>query len=173
MANPSIHEGDHVFNGTVTVVTGLVPPDGSITKQKIAPLAGIESSKVVHRFSQPAELFGPTTTIAALTKLLRIAKRGGTNVSFQAATSVQATGDRSVTVDLQKSTGGGAFASILSAPLSIPQATAVRTAVNGTISTPTFVAGDIFQVVVALGGTTGTYPQGLLVTLDVDQDPNT
>ena len=173
MPTPSIIEGDFVFNGNVAVVTGFVPPDGSITNAKLPAAAGIASAKVIHRFSESIELYGPTTTIAALTKLLRIARRGGTLVSLQAATTVQASGDRSVTVDLQKSTGGGAFATVLSSPLSIPQATAVRTAQTATIASPTFVAGDIFQLVVALGGSSGTYPQGLIVTVDVDQDPNT
>lgn len=173
MANPSVIEGLHVFNGGIVVVESFTAPDGTITAQMIAANAGVESTKLIHRFSESIELFGPSTTIAALTKLLRIARRGGSLVSLQAATSVQATGDRSVTVDLQKSTGGGAFASVLSSPLSIPQATAVRTAVTGTISTPSFVAGDIFQLVVALGGTTGSYPQGLIASCDVDQHPNT
>lgn len=71
-----------------------------------------------------------------------------------------------VTIDVQKSTGGGAFATILSATLTFTNTDTLRTAKVGTISTAGLVTGDILRIIVTVAHTTGTQAQGLVVTVN-------
>ena len=77
-----------------------------------------------------------------------------------------------MTVDLKKSSGGGAFASVLTAALVINSATAVRTAVAAVLDAAKddYAAGDVFEVVVSVSGT-GTQAQGLVVTVFFEERP--
>ena len=119
------------------------------------------------------ELFGPAVAVTALTKWVHIVRGAtGTVVSVEAAIAVVATGaDRTITVDLHKSTGAGAFATILSATIGFTNASAVRTMVAGTISTATLADGDILAVVVTVAGAGGNQATGLTVTVNLGEDP--
>lgn len=104
--------------------------------------------------------------------MIHIARASGTLKAFEAIIATVATGaDRTVTVDLQKSTGSGAFATVLSATIGFTNASAVRTIASGTISGTTFVDGDIFQIVVTVAGAAGNQAQGLLVALNFEENP--
>ena len=176
MPNPTVFENAVLFNSTVGIVGAFTPPDGSITNTKILTAAGIESSKVIHRFTTSVQLFAPGTTIVAVAaQLLHICRKGGVVVGIQAIITTQATGaDRTVTVDLQKSTGGGAFASCLSTTVNITNTTPIRTPVAGTVGAGgVFIATDSLQLTVAVGGAAGSQAAGLLVSVDLDQNPNT
>jgi hypothetical protein len=141
-------------------------PASVIRNSQVASDAAIDASKLLHLVHGGIELFGPSTTIAALSKDVRIGKGIGTIAAVRTFFSVIGTGDRTVSVDLQKSTGGGAFATVLSAPMSITVSSTVRTLITGTISSATYAAGDLFRWVVALGGSTGNYPQGLFADFE-------
>jgi hypothetical protein len=163
-------EGDTFVNGQLSC-TSFQPPAGSIPKAAIPSNAGIEANKTVRHQAADEELFGPTTTITALTKWLHIIRgANATAVAFQAAITTAATGgDRTVSVDLQKSSGGGAFATILTAPIAITNGTAIRTAVSGTISSAAMVAGDIVQIVVTVAGAAGNQALGLLASFTFEE----
>ncbi len=89
-----------------------------------------------------------------------MAYAAGTLVDFSVWIEVVGTGGgMSVTVDLKKSTGAGAYATVLNA------STAVRTQVQGTITSAAYVAGDIFEAVVTATAGGGTLPTGLSVRL--------
>ena len=154
------------FNALIT------PSGGSLTDAALHANAGIQASKVIARRSLDIELAGPTTNIAAITKLLHIARTTSTLQQVEVIITGAATGDRGATVDLQKSTGGGAFATILSGTITINSSTVIRTPVAGSISSTGLVDGDILQAVVALTGSSGTQPQGLLLTLTFDENPS-
>jgi hypothetical protein len=154
------------------MVVSITPQQGGWVDADIAESANIAARKTIARRSLDVELFGPTTTIAALTKLLHIARAAGTIVAVEAIITVQATGaDRTVTVDLQKSTGGGAFATILSTTVNIDNTTVVRTAVLAVVSNTDLVDGDILQAVVTVAGSAGNQAQGLLLTVTFDERP--
>jgi hypothetical protein len=170
MASSTLNSDIYV-NGNLSART-FTPPASSITDTAIVGAAKIQASKLGHRNTFTTQLFGPTTTITALTQWLNLLRGGvGTLVSVAAAIAVQATGaDRTVNVDLQKSTGGGAFATVLSATILINNVTVIRTAVTGSFSSTSLVAGDILETIVTVAGAAGAQAQGLILTVVVDED---
>jgi len=74
-------------------------------------------------------------------------------------------------VDLQKSTGGGAFATILTGTITLDSANTIRVAEAGTLTAgAACVVGDILRVVITVGGSSGTNPQGLVVRVVMRED---
>lgn len=149
------------------------PPASSITNAAIVANAAIAATKVVHRrgldYCQLA-----SGAIAAETRELHIVYGAtGTLIAFKAAiTGTIATGaDRTVTVDLHKSTGAAAFATVLSATIGFTNASVLRTVVSGTINSTSLVAGDILRIVVTVAGSAGNQALGLVATLTLDEDP--
>jgi len=167
-----------VIDGDLTVRGSLVPtrvalPSGSVTDATVTAGAKIGAAKVVHRFAISATQV-PGTAVVAETRDLFIARAAGTVVAVEAAiTGAIATGtDRHVFVDLHKSTGAGAFASVLSADIDLDDGSTLRTAVAGTITSASYVAGDIFRLVVAVSGSDAAQAEGLIVTVHFDEEPN-
>ena len=80
-------------------------------------------------------------------------------------------GDKKWTVDVKKSTGAGAFATVLSAVVTIDTTSVDRRLQVGALSTAAiaYVDGDLFQVVVTATGATGSQGQGGCVTLWLDE----
>lgn len=146
---------------------------GGLRDQDIAQGAGIGATKVIHQTTMSELLFGPTTNVANVTAPLFICNAETAElVDFDVALfGAMTTGDRTVTVDLQKSTGAGAFATIMSTPVELNDTNAARLAVSGVIADVDLIAGDIIQVVVTLGGSSGTLAQGLLVSLTTRDRP--
>lgn len=155
----------------MSIVT-LTPQGGGWTDADIAADAKIAGSKIVTRRSIDIELAATGANIAAITKLLHgVWTASATIVMAKAFITGAATGDRTANVDIQKSTGGGAFATIMSSTIAIDSGTVVRTAVAGAFSNLALVKDDLLQAVVTIGGTTGTQPQGLLLSLTYDELP--
>jgi|SRR5882724_1696239 len=172
MANTADY--DLLIRGQWTFTVAPAFPAGKITNADIISNAGISATKLQHQHSVNVELFEKATAIIAQTKLLYIC-RGATGLVIQAeaAMYVQATGaDRTVSIDIQKSTGGGAFATIMTAVIAITNATAIFTAVEGTVNaTPAaLVDGDILQAVISVSGAAGAQAKGLLLTVTLRED---
>ncbi len=146
---------------------------GGLKNSDIATGAALAANKLIHQKTIATELFSPTTTIAALAgELLFIASASGTLQSFEGIVITNPTGaDRTVTVDLERSTGGGGFASILSTNIEIVDGTADLTPVVAVISNTTVADGDIYKVVVTVAGSAGNQALGLLVTLVWNEQP--
>lgn len=108
-----------------------------------------------------------TTTITATDYPLFIARGSGTLIAFEAAiTGTIATGaDRTVTVDLHRSTAFAAKATVLSATIGFTNSSSLLTLSGGTISTTTVVDSDIFFAVVTVAGAAGAQAIGLSITL--------
>jgi hypothetical protein len=160
-----LHVAGHLSCKTFTL------PAACVGNATIAGAAGIEATKVVHQFPLHIQQ-SPGSAVVSATTLLHILRAIGSVVSFEASTTTAATGgDRTVSIDLQKSTGGGAFATILSSPISLTNATTARTVVSGTVSNPSLVDGDLLQVVVTVAGAAGSQAQGLLVTVTLREEP--
>lgn len=150
----------------------ITPAGGGWTDNDIVSNANIQATKLVARRRISLELFGPAVTITALTKLLHILRQSATLVHVEAIQTVQATGaDRTVTVDIQKSTGAGAFSTIMSGTIGFTNSSPIRTPVAGTFSSASLVDGDILQAVVTVAGAAGAQAQGLLLTLTLDEYP--
>lgn len=171
MPETSYIEGNLHVRGTLSASSNS-PSSGSITDTHVSGTAAISATKMVHQYAVEVELYGPTTTVAALTKLFHIAQSAGTIVAFKAFVITPATGaDRTVNVDLQKSTGAGAFATVLSATAIFNNGSSARTLASGTVSSPSYIASDLFQVVVTVAGAAGNQALGLYCVMEVRQNP--
>ena len=110
MGRTTFNDDVHV-NGTLTAAR-FNPPVNSVGAGAIQAAAGIEATKLEHQFPVSAELFAEGVTIAAVSSRVVHVVKGATGevVAIEGVIFGAATGDRTVTVDLQKSTGGAAFA---------------------------------------------------------------
>jgi hypothetical protein len=160
-----------IFSQPVSFTSTVTLPDSTITSAKIqSGTIAADRMRDVRR-SQSVELFGPAVSVAAVTKWLHIV-RGGTGalVGFEAAIAVPADdASRTITVDLHKSTGAAAFATVLSATIGFTNGSVARTATAATINTTALTDGDILEVVVTVAGGAGNQATGLTVTLTFDE----
>ena len=170
MAQDLINNDLHV-NGTLSAKL-FTAPSGSITNTHVSASADIDATKLEHQFPLDYKQLPGTAVVADTQDLHIVHGATGSIVSFRAAiTGTIATGaDRTVNVDLQKSTGGGAFATILSATLLFNNADVLRTAESATILTPGLVVGDILRVVVTVAGAAGNQALGLIATATIRED---
>ena len=165
MAEPNVIPGDLQVKGSAQFGT-LSLPASTVTNTMVSATAAIDASKLLHMVNQTEQLFGPTTTVTALSYDVYIGKGIGTLTAFRAFITTVASGaDRTITVDLHKSTAGGAFATVLSGTIGFTNVSAVRTLVSGTISPTAYVAGDLFRVIVSVAGAAGAQALGLTAAL--------
>jgi hypothetical protein len=146
-------------------------PANSVSDASIEALAGIQATKVVQQFSHYYDQVAGTAIVAA-TKTIHIARAAGTIVSLEGViTGTVTAGDYTATVDLKKSTAGGAFASVLSAPLVFDSGNTVRVLEAASINISSYIDGDLLQITVAVAGTTGSQSQGLTLVLTLRENP--
>lgn len=165
-------EGFQTFPDGAQIGAPFYPPSGSIGNSHFSSESTerLSADKAVHEhkfhYAQ-----APGVNIAAATQLAAILRAAGTIEAIEVAITGAASGDRTATVDLQKSTGGGAFATVLSSVVTINSSTVVRTPAAGVVSSNTLADGDILELIVATGGSSGTQPQGLIVTVTWRENP--
>ncbi len=120
-----------------------------------------------HLHAESVELAEQATVITALEKLAHVALAAGTVVAGKLFLVLKATDvSRTVDVDLQRSTAGGAFATILTATTQFTSSSANLTAVSVSIDPvkKNYIAGDCFKWVVTVAGGSGTQAKGLIAT---------
>ena len=177
MAQPNRVNNDNIFTGNNNFQGPVALPDRCIGDDNIStpsnPANCISDEKVIHRLAVHYSQ-NPGSAIVAETKDVHIVNgASGTLVNVLAAvTGVAAAGAYVATVDVQKSTGGGAFATILTSVLTIDSAVAIRTKIEAAIANDALIEGDILRVIVAVSGGSGTQPQGLQVTFALAETPN-
>lgn len=136
-----------------------------LTNENLAGNADLLASK--SRSRKEFHYFKTGNLAAADIAYFHLPARAGTLKSISAmVTEVAAVGAYLATVDLKKSTGAGAFASILSAVITLDNAVMLRNNVAGTISDTAIATGDCFSIVLAVSGASGTRPAGLCVTVE-------
>jgi hypothetical protein len=90
-------------------------------------------------------------------------------------TDTIATGaDRTVIVDLQKSTGAAAFATVCTTTITLNNVSTLRTAIAAVLnaSLVSLVAGDILRIVATVAGAAGNQAIGLQVTITIQETPS-
>jgi hypothetical protein len=90
---------------------------------------------------------------------------------FSAVVDTVPTSSAQVSIDLQRSTLGGAYATVLSTPIVISASSTNRVAIAAAIASPDLVTGDMLRYVVTISGS-GTQAVGLLVSSHIVEDPN-
>lgn len=139
-----------------------------ISNARVQAAAGIEATKLQHQHqvhhSQKAGV-----DVASETITIHIARGAGTVVGLRIfPTTAPTGGDKKYTVDLQRSTAGGAFASLLTAAEEIDSGNTSRVTVAATlVANPAYIASDALQLVITASGSTGSQGQGLCVELDL------
>lgn len=163
-----IVNNDLLVRGTLNA-TRMNIPAGAVGNSQIDAAANIAETKLQHRH---AWTYSKNGTIVAATEYIGIMTGDGEVLSVEAAiTETIATGaDRVASVDVQKSTGGGAFATILSATIDFDDASVLRAVVAGTIASAALVAGDILKVVITVAGAAGNQALGLAATVQVREN---
>lgn len=150
----------------------LDAPANSVGDNSIEPLAGIQATKTVHQF--PVRYDQPSgTAVVADTEVIHIARASGTIVSIEAVVygAIATGGDRTVTIDLKKSTGAGAFASVLSATLVLDNTNVLNTLEAGAINTSAYIDGDLLQITIAAAGVAGAQTQGVAIIVTLRENP--
>ena len=130
MARILVEAQDLYVDGNLSSKT-FTAPAGAIRNVDVLGNAQIAASKLQQQGTgiwSAIQLFEPATAVASVNRTLGMAYASGTLAEFAAWIEVVATGaDRTITVDLQKSTGGGAYATVLSATIGFTNGSAVRT----------------------------------------------
>lgn len=161
----SRHEGDFYVAGALTCKT-FTPPAGSVTNTSVKADAGIESTKLQHRFQQVVAQ--PNTAAADETRVAHVVYgASGTIVAFSAGSLAKAVGDATCTVDLKKN-----GTSVLSAPITLDSGNTNRVAEAGTVTSTSLVAGDVLEVVIDGTIGTGTLPTGVFAQVTLTESGN-
>lgn len=167
---------DLELRGTVSMTGNFYPPSGSIKNTHIGAASSdaIVATKLEHQFPVKSSLWSNSTDmIVSGDELLHIV--GGLTGEIVRLEACQVTPTTStantVTVDLHRSSSGGAFATVLSATIAFGSTTTARTAYAGTLSAVDLVDGDILKLVVTAAGSTLTQARGMLATVFLREDP--
>jgi hypothetical protein len=123
-------------------------------------------------YSRPCFAYSRTGTIGADKAYFNVHRAGSAlQVRAKITEAIATGGDRTVTIDVQRSTGGGAFSSILGSTIVFTSASALLLDTIATISQPTLAAGDVLLASVAVAGAAGAQAQGLAVSILESQQP--
>jgi hypothetical protein len=155
-------KGNIRFTGTITV------PSGSISASDIDTSTPFVGSATQHQFPV---WFSTITGAAATTssEVIYIAKESATVIAFDAAADVAPTSSDTVTIDLQLSTAGGAFATVLASPIVLDNTSVDRVAEPASLSgSPALVAGDLLRIDLTVSGTTA---QGVIARAKINENP--
>lgn len=172
MSVPSRIEGDFYVNGNLSSKTQTYPA-GSVTNASIVASAGIAASKVIHQFQVGGQLVAPGTVVDDMNQLLHVVY-GATATIVRAEafiTTVASSSGSTINVDLHKSTGGGAFATICSGTVTFTSTYSVRVPYALTLSNASLVDGDILQAVITTPNSSAALPQGLFLSVLLYEDP--
>lgn len=144
------------FVGTLTL------DNDSVSNENVASDAAIGVAKQRHRH-KPGTNFDLAigATPVAREEIIYVAKNAGTVESFHGLLNDTGT-STSVSFDLKKN-----GTTILSATADVTHSDADRTVKDGTISTPSFVADDVFSIALTVSSSTGA--QGPFAWAEFDE----
>lgn len=161
MSTPSIHQGDHVFQGHVQVGS-IDLPAGDVTNAHVASAAGIEASKLQHPVHETYSQKSTATAVVERHVVHVVSGAAATVVRIEAGCVTACIGDAEVTVDLLKN-----GATILSADITLDSSQSARDTVVGAIAAAGLVAGDVLELDVTVAAGTGTLGVGVFAKLQV------
>lgn len=161
-----VMSGSWVFTGSVTL------PANSVDEDNVTTAALFAADNLMARFPVFTEQ-AAGSAVTAQTHVVHVAAYAGAVTGVEAVCATAPTGDYTITVDVQKSTGGAAFATILTATFDLDSGNSDRVLEAGTVdgTKDDYADGDILQVVVTVSGSTGTQGQGLCVTVFCEEEP--
>lgn len=143
--------------------SGLVTiPAGCLGSSHLSSTERWTAAQCVHELARAsARALGSDITNSS--ELIHVARVSGNIGTVRVSViTAPAGGNQAFTVDLHKSTGGGAFASVLSSAYTVDNSKTNSTTYTISPSNPTYAAGDIFKVVWIVSGSTGNQAQGAI-----------
>lgn len=130
-------------------------PANSVGDLEVNPSSPITADKLEHQYLPGWAQ--PNTTATAETRAIHVARGPGTIEGFRAGSIAKNVGDSTVTVDLRKN-----GTTVLSAVITLDSGNTNRVVEAGALSgSPTVVAGDVLEVVIAISAGTGTLATGV------------
>lgn len=161
------------MTGDANVRGNCVVGSGNLAATRYDSNGRLQAEFVEHEHTISYKTATDATTVAAVTQTLESIHYVGEVVEVSVFPITAPTGgDLAFTVDVKKSTGAGAFATILSSVETVDSGSADRTAQYATLSgTPTLARGDALQVVIATSGSTGSQGVGVVVTIRIRMNP--
>jgi hypothetical protein len=145
--------------GPARFMGAMAIPAGTVGDTECGIANPITATKLQHQYEKHGGQ-AQGATIVTRTEAAHVAYAAGTVVGLQAMmTGVANAGAATVTVDVKKN-----GTSILSALASFGT-DAIRTLKTGTVSTPTYSAGDLLEIVTTATAGGGTVGQGLAWSL--------
>lgn len=160
----NILDGDLVVRGRVVAQT-FTPPAGSIGDAAMDsgnPLAPNKSKQQINQMVNQAHGTAATTD----RRVIHRAYGNGTITAVYAGVVVACVGAATITVDLRKN-----GTTVLSGVITINNAIAAYAAVLGSVSSATYAAGDVLEVVITATAGGGTLGQGLFIQLICNENP--
>lgn len=141
-------------------------PAGVVTDNEIQANSNIDGDKFTQRF---VAVYNQATgsDVTTETRIVYTGRKAGilTAVTVFPSTAPTGGGDKKFTVDVQKSTGAGAFATVLSSVVTVDDSSVDRTSQSATINPAAYLAGDTYEVIITASGSTGTQGKDVCVTL--------
>ena len=171
MSNPLFTiPGDLNVQGEIRSRT-LVIPDASVDDAAVS--GPVEYTKARHLIAARLNT-AAGTAVATETRVVHIVRGAvGSIIAVEVVSATAPTGgDKKYTVDVKVGTQAVAFASILSAVVTIDSAIANRQIVAGAVATPALADGSEVQVVVTASGSTGTNALDACVVVWIAEDPS-
>ncbi len=164
-----LNEDLHI-NGSLSAQTTILS-DGCVDEDAVLAGQNISADKFQRKFSLSHYQATSGAVVAAIQDV-HIARATGEVVAIEAAiTGTIATGaDRTVTVQVHRSTAGGAFASILTAAVILDNTSVLYVMEAGTVNSGTFIDGDILRIVITVAGVAGNQALGLICCLTVKEN---
>ncbi len=147
--------------------------DGDI----IAPTSGVNAigdQKLKHLYQIAVPGFvAPANAITAITQYLGFVRVAGVVRDFQALVNgtIATGGDRTVNVDLQHSTGGGGYSTMLSATILFNNGSTLLVPGAASFASTALAAGDSLQIVTTVAGAAGNQAKGLAVAVWIAENP--
>ena len=153
--------GNQVVADLTNQITDLSIPSG----------ANLTQPKLQHRHQVAYQQIGGADATAADAILYRAYKSATVLEAKITPDAVPAGGTKTLTVDIQNSTGGGAWATNLTGTTSLGTSDTARTPKAISLSgTPTMVAGDVLRAHLTIGGSGGTGVQGFIVDVVIAEN---
>lgn len=154
-------EEDAQFAGDVMVLGDLNCSDASIPMVKLSDTAGdLGASKV----TQQRVFSIPITGNPASATYIFFRCSAATTLKFFKAVCETKPSSGTLTIDLKKSTGGAAFATVLGTTITFTSADTDRVEESGVFSSTSAAAGDFLAVVITAG--TGAANVGVFICLE-------
>ena len=171
MPDPTVLQGNVAVLGDFTATTMTIP-SASIGNAQVKTGDPVSSDKLQHRITaRLSQALG--ADVVAVTEVVHIGHAAGTLLAVKVVSNTPPTGgDKKVTVDVKRGSAGGAYSSVLTAPLDIDSAIAARAVTPATINSAAYSAGDSYQIAISVSGSTGTQAQDICVELIFSENPS-